>query len=1090
MPLSKQQFQVYIQELQFKELFNELGWNKSKSTLTVIIDETAYELQAAAEKSGFKILVCPVADLPHTPLVKKLDTQIRKLFHHYILICHDSAGHQKWVIPVQKTEGRDIVSIDYAKHQAPEFLFQKISHLSFSFEKEDKLTIVDVNKLVNENFIVNSEKITKQFYEQFKKEHVQFRLQIHGIDDSVSRDWYTSLILNRLMFCYFIQKKGFLDNNKNYLGDKLKESMAKKGKNKFYSFYRNFLLALFHRGLGSPERDKVLKDELGNIPYLNGGLFDEHELEKSFKEIQIDDKAFERLFNFFDQYQWHLDTRQTASGKDINPDVLGYIFEKYINDRAQMGAYYTKEDITDYISKNCIIPFLFDKVKKVYPKALASDGPVWQACKNSGTHYIYDAVKKGVELPLPDEIAIGLDTTKPGLLERRKEWNKPSPEQYALPTEIWREVVERRNRFNEIKEKIETGQITEINDFITYNLNIRLFAQDVIEQTDDPELIKHFYKAINSITILDPTCGSGAFLFAALNILEPLYEACIEKMTGFVKANPKKDFKFFKGILEQINNPAHPNQQYFIYKNIILNNLYGVDIMNEAVEIAKLRLFLKMVAAAEVNYKKPNLGLEPLPDIDFNIRTGNSLVGFATEKELDNFLSVKFDFDEKGSKLKEKCDVVAKAFNRYKEIQLTTGDTHNDFKSAKAELLNLLGELNSELNKLFHSKTSKLNFNEWLITHQPFHWFAEFYEIIYGFDGFDIIVGNPPYVEFSKVRDLYQIYGYTTEKCSNLYAFTIERGLQVVNPKGKHGFIVPLSAFCTQRMDPLVTLYRTQKFDTWVGHFGWRPATLFNGVNIPLSIIISQNTLTPESPNIWSTEFYKWQNETREFLTSLVIYNSINKLWRQTFVIPKIGLGYNSIFQKINTVNSSVERYLGLSGPCLYYRNTGGLYWRIILDFAPNFTLNGKRENSSTLEKLYFKQPIHVKIVGALLNSNLFWLNYVAYSSFHHVNPIDLSSFPVDIASIDKNLIDALVLHFDSLMQDLDNKSKMQTRIHKGGNHSVSQTFYPSLSKKLVDDLDKLIAQYYGFSEEELDKIINYDIKYRIGKDLAEENGE
>jgi len=64
--------------------------------------------------------------------------------------------------------------------------------------------------------------------------------------------------------------------------------------------------------------------------------------------------------------------------------------------------------------------------------------------------------------------------------------------------------------------------------------------------------------------------------------------------------------------------------------------LYGVDIMKEAVEIAKLRLFLKLVATVEADYKRPNLGLEPLPDIDFNIRSGNTLIGYATKKEIDD----------------------------------------------------------------------------------------------------------------------------------------------------------------------------------------------------------------------------------------------------------------------------------------------------------------------------------------------------------------------------------------------------------------------------------------------------------------------
>ena len=69
----------------------------------------------------------------------------------------------------------------------------------------------------------------------------------------------------------------------------------------------------------------------------------------------------------------------------------------------------------------------------------------------------------------------------------------------------------------------------------------------------------------------------------------------------------------------------HPSERYFILKSIVLNNLYGVDIMEEAVEICKLRLFLKLVAQLET-YDQ----IEPLPDIDFNIRAGNTLVGFTS----------------------------------------------------------------------------------------------------------------------------------------------------------------------------------------------------------------------------------------------------------------------------------------------------------------------------------------------------------------------------------------------------------------------------------------------------------------------------
>ena len=168
-------------------------------------------------------------------------------------------------------------------------------------------------------------------------------------------------------------------------------------------------------------------------------------------------------------------------------------------------------------------------------------------------------------------------------MSKRTQWNTLAPSEYALPTEIWREVVARRERYKEVHAKLSRGEIHEVNDLITYNLNIRQFAQDIIENCEGPDLLRAFWKAIKAVTILDPTCGSGAFLFAALNILEPLYEACLDRMQVFLdelqfsvkKPHPKK-FADFREILDRVDQ--HPNHKYFILKSIIINNLYGVDI--------------------------------------------------------------------------------------------------------------------------------------------------------------------------------------------------------------------------------------------------------------------------------------------------------------------------------------------------------------------------------------------------------------------------------------------------------------------------------------------------------------------------------
>ena len=846
-------FNQYIKEIDFKGLFiTEMGWNRfhgQADIQPIEIDCTEYRMKTIAERNGFQIIICPVNTIPTTSVCRKIDFKLRKNANDYICIFYipDSEHHQ-WIAPIKTVEKRDIVTVEYETADKADFLFSKIDALSFDLA--ETTTIVDVKERIQGTFAVNSEKITKDFYAGFKKEHKAFADFITGIDDHIvakdnrNKQWYTSVMLNRLMFCYFIQKKGFLDGDFDYLQRKLKWVRKEQGEDRFFkSFYRGFLSELFHDGLNAPRHDAEFERKYGRIPYLNGGMFDEHQLERDYADIDISDEAFIRLFNFFDTWRWHLDTRITASGKDINPDVLGYIFEQYINDRAQMGAYYTKEDITEYIGKNCIIPFLMDKTAQKSEKAFAPSGFVWQSLRNSGDRYIYDAVKKGYsedwQQLIPENIAIGVDTTLPNLLERRSAWNTKTAEKFALPTEIWRETIERLQRCENILNKIQNGEIAHINDFITYNLDIRSFVYDLLHNTDDHLFVLHFYKALQNVTILDPTCGSGAFLFAAMNILEPLYEVCIERMQEFNVQNPL----WFKAELEEISNKYRSNIQYFIFKSIILRNLYGVDIMVEATEIAKLRLFLKMVAVVEVDKRADNLGLDPLPDIDFNIRCGNTLVGYATEEELNNDLTWgdMFANAEFKEKVESEMQLVSMAYDTFKYVQLNQGENMAAFKQAKGELKQRLASLNDTLNRRMHAATH-LDYEDWLKSHQSFHWLAEFYQIIKGNGGFDVIIGNPPYVTFTDASLKYNVRQYSTYNTKNLFALCGERFTSLVCNNASIGYIIPLSGMSIDGFESLQNIIYSN-CHSWNSYYSGdrNPSELFTGVKIRAGIYISRH---------------------------------------------------------------------------------------------------------------------------------------------------------------------------------------------------------------------------------------------------------
>ena len=1095
-------FNQYIKEIDFKGLFiTEMGWNRfhgQADIQPIEIDGTEYRMKTIAERNGFQIIICPVNTIPTTSVCRKIDFKLRKNANDYICIFYipDSEHHQ-WMAPIKTIEKRDIVTVEYETADKTDSLFSKIDALSFDLA--ETTTIVDVKERIQGTFAVNSEKITKDFYAGFKKEHKAFADFITGIDDHIvakdnrNKQWYTSVMLNRLMFCYFIQKKGFLDGDFDYLQRKLKWVRKEQGEDRFFkSFYRGFLSELFHDGLNAPLHDAEFERKYGRIPYLNGGMFDEHQLERDYADIDISDEAFIRLFNFFDTWRWHLDTRITASGKDINPDVLGYIFEQYINDRAQMGAYYTKEDITEYIGKNCIIPFLMDKTAKKSDKAFATNGFVWQSLRNSGDKYIYDAVKKGYsedwQQLIPENIVVGIDVTTPNLLERRSAWNTKTAEKFALPTEIWRETIERLQRCESILSKIQNGEITHINDFITYNLDIRSFVYDLLHNTDDHLFVLHFYKALQNVTILDPTCGSGAFLFAAMNILEPLYEVCIERMQEFNVQNPL----WFKAELEEISNKYRSNIQYFIFKSIILRNLYGVDIMVEATEIAKLRLFLKMVAVVEVDKRADNLGLDPLPDIDFNIRCGNTLVGYATEEELNRDLNFETDIlqaianKEFKEKVDEEMQLVSMAYDTFKYVQLNQGEDMVAFKQAKGELKQRLASLNSTLNRRMHAAT-QLDYEDWLKSHQPFHWLAEFYQIIKGNGGFDVIIGNPPYVEYPSKDVQYRFDYLEAAQCGNLYGCCTERGLKISQPEGRFSFIVPVAITCSKRMDTVIRLLKDSSNLLLFANFDDRPGRLFEMIeHLRATIFIANKSKNIECQQVYATKYNRWYTQCRSILFDSICYTNVSKFVK-SFTIPKLSYSIEcSINDKLQSNDNIIANYYGssFSKSSIYFRAAGGGYFLLIKNQKSTTYIDGVLEDVKAEKEIKINDAYNNSAIGAIVSSSLFYWNYIAYTDCRNLTKGYIDNFPAPILAVKD--VD-LANNGTTLFADYEsNKFTKNTYYKSTGRNVIYDEYYPKRSKKLIDEIDKCIAKYYNFTEGELDFIINYDIKYRMGDELNE----
>ena len=705
--------------------------------------------------------------------------------------------------------------------------------------------------------------------------------------------------------------------------------------------------------------------------------------------------------------------------------------------------------------------------------AFKPDGPVWSLLRENSDRYIYEAVKKGSDLSLPPEIASGVED-----VAQRGEWNKSASEAYALPTEIWREVVARRTRYNEVRIKLADGEITSINDLITYNLDMRQFAQDAITYCEGTDLLRAFYDSIESVTVLDPTCGSGAFLFAALNILEMLYEACLDRMQTMIEEREQLDaampankrqqhpaLDHFRKILHEVDK--HPNRTYFIYKSIIINNLYGVDIMEEATEICKLRLFLKLVSQVD---KFDDI--EPLPDIDFNIRAGNTLVGFASYEETKKAIEGKTTgkgtrrdevafqnqmiFDDRLERIEQKAQEIERAFDHFRRLQTQLQLEAIDMAENKQRIRTMLDTLRTELdsylaseygidrNNITKTEVYDEKFVQWQKSHQPFHWWIEFYGIMKS-GGFDVIIGNPPWKEYSSVRKTYALRNYVTEGCGNLHGMCTERALKLRSPQGSMSYIVQLPLVGSSRMSSVRSLLRNSSNALCIIPFDDRPGKLFEGLEHCRSVIfISLHCCDTCSLSIRTTHYQRWFTQAREFLFSLLVYSKPLK----EIIYPDIFPKYSSPLAESVLTKLQAQEIVDFETPeseqTIYVHRIIGYFVKAV-DFIPYFWNEAEgQKKSDDYKPFYFESEVRSAIL-AVLNSSLFYWFWLTHGDSFHCGYKDGRAFKLGAMQAFSDLPSLQILG-QELMLDLKKNATRKSMMSKATGRVEYDEFNPSMS--------------------------------------------
>lgn len=515
------------------------------------------------------------------------------------------------------------------------------------------------------------EKTTRRFFTAYQEQHHNLLAEIEGIDDERDRRWYASVILNRLMFVWFMQKKGFLEHaDYDYLPRQFDASKAR-GADRFFG---EFLSALFFEAFAKSATDRTaaVRALTGDIPYLNGGLFLHHPLELNDNKqprlgitLRIPDCAFDGVFKLFAAFSWNLDDTPGGDADEINPDVLGYIFEKYINQKA-FGAYYTRPEITHYLAERSIHKLVLERI------------------------------------------------------------HAPAVPELGLK---------------------EIGFAS---------------VPDMLAKMDNVTALKLVNEVLPSINILDPAVGSGAFLVAALKVLVNIYSAVV----GRAELGASDALQAWLKAIQK----EHPSVAYYIKRRIVTDNLYGVDIMQEATEIAKLRLFLTMVSSVRKVEE-----LEPLPNIDFNILPGNSLIGLmrisdeeygkvdhiTRQAETRGLFEKSFVqlLEEKNRKLRIYRDT-SDEYGRDTNLRALRDDIDADMREAYGTMNAILRDDFERLGVKFEQATwdtaknalgkpKKLKIaREHIDAQTPFHWGYMFDEIMQRQGGFDIILTNPPWEVF------------------------------------------------------------------------------------------------------------------------------------------------------------------------------------------------------------------------------------------------------------------------------------------------------------------------------------------------------
>jgi hypothetical protein len=551
------------------------------------------------------------------------------------------------------------------------------------------------------------------------------------------------------------------------------------------------------------------------VPFLNGGLFE-----------CLDDKTQNLYIDGFSD-------QMTKGEQLIVPDYLFFGTEEEEDLSKIVG-------ITDKKYKNAAVKGLIN-ILKSYKFTITENTPI----------------EEDVALD-PELLGKVFENLLASYNPETKTTARKQTGSFYTPREIVNYMVD-ESLIAYLKNAIPEWRLDE--ETLDKELHVLTSFDGIIPFSENPALQKKIITALSTCTILDPACGSGAFPMGILqkmvHILQKLdpdntiwKDVQLENAEKDSKAAFEIEDKKARGErLQEINEAFDQNindPDYARKLFLIENCIYGVDIQPIATQISKLRFFISLVVEQKVNPEKENFGIRPLPNLETKFVAANTLIGIEKPGSQVNL----FDSQELKDLEYQLKKVRSKLFSaRTKETKLKYRDLDKSYRVQISSKLKSHGWQKASAEKLagwdpYDQNASSVFFDpEWMFDIK---------------DGFDVVIGNPPYVSANNMsihdRNYFNRYkSYKTLKGKwDIYIAFVERSLFILNENGVFTFIIPFG-FLNQPYAEALRLVVLNEFQL-LSIVDLHNEKIFENATVPACIPLIQNRKN-ENYNVSIREF-------------------------------------------------------------------------------------------------------------------------------------------------------------------------------------------------------------------------------------------